>query len=498
MTFGVAGAHHQQIGLPVGVEVSRRHALGAADDIGLARREERRRLGRGANPNYRESEDRRDERCGAHGFASAGRERGRPRVLVLAGASDSRDHPRVALDPIHTIRAAKRLHLKDGVFLSLAPPGVFEGHLRAVHGKVAWLGPASTVERGEEVLECWRQLVMPGLSIAEVDPLETALRVVPEGRRPPRAKSWHRSARKTTKRSRSKLSSSARRSGCSRRSSTCAARRSRARAAPPPRSWRWDCVPSSSGTAMPTISPRSRRRSARPIRFVAFGRSRSPAPRSLGIARGAAVDPAAILSTRGGPPDVLALVRALERRERGSVFVALRTPMRSPTPPSARASAHSRAARSSTSSSSTTSPRAPRCQQYRDLPHGGARPLVHRGVGGGHPSRDEAARSDHDQPRRGGEAGGGDCWGIVGGLLGLGDETAGKGGGGGGGGWVGALLRIAVEPIVTIPPCAEAAPTHPPPPFLTGSVPRPQQSACDSPTISATRRAATFTAARDN
>ena len=31
-----------------------------------------------------------------------------------------------------------------------------------------------------------------------------------------------------------------------------------------------------------------------------------------------------------------------------------------------------------------------------------------------------------------------------------------------GGGWVGALLRIAAEPIVTIPPCAEAAPTYPP------------------------------------
>lgn len=80
------------------------------------------------------------------------------------------------LDPIHTIRAAKRLHLKDAIFVSWAPVSVAAGHLRAVGGRVSWVGPASAVERGEEVLECWRQVVLPGLAIGGLHPLRYALR----------------------------------------------------------------------------------------------------------------------------------------------------------------------------------------------------------------------------------------------------------------------------------------------------------------------------------
>ncbi len=87
------------------------------------------------------------------------------------------------MDPIHTIRAAKRMHLKDGCFVSLAPPSVFAGHLRAVQGRIAWTGPASAVERGEEVLEVWGKLVLPGMALAGVDPLRMAARALPEGRR---------------------------------------------------------------------------------------------------------------------------------------------------------------------------------------------------------------------------------------------------------------------------------------------------------------------------
>lgn len=83
------------------------------------------------------------------------------------------------LDPIHTLRSAKRLHLKDGVFVSLAPPSVFEGHLRCVGGAVAWLGSASAVERGEDVLECWRQVVIAALPASGVDPVAMAARAVP-------------------------------------------------------------------------------------------------------------------------------------------------------------------------------------------------------------------------------------------------------------------------------------------------------------------------------
>jgi cytosine/adenosine deaminase-related metal-dependent hydrolase len=83
------------------------------------------------------------------------------------------------LDPIHTIRAAKRLHLKDAMFVSLSPPGVFEGHLRARDGRVSWIGPASAVERGEEVLECWRQVVIPGLPLAGLHPFAIVERALP-------------------------------------------------------------------------------------------------------------------------------------------------------------------------------------------------------------------------------------------------------------------------------------------------------------------------------
>lgn len=89
----------------------------------------------------------------------------------------------VPLDPIHTIRAAKRIHLKDGCFVSLAPFGVHRGHLRAVQGRIAWTGPASAVERGEEVLEVWGKLVVPGLALAGVDPIAMALRAVDPSRR---------------------------------------------------------------------------------------------------------------------------------------------------------------------------------------------------------------------------------------------------------------------------------------------------------------------------
>lgn len=80
------------------------------------------------------------------------------------------------LDPIHTIRAAKRLHLKDGVFVSFSPVGVFSGHLRSMDGRVAWMGGASAVERGEEVLECWRQVILPALPLCGLDPLFFAFR----------------------------------------------------------------------------------------------------------------------------------------------------------------------------------------------------------------------------------------------------------------------------------------------------------------------------------
>jgi len=82
------------------------------------------------------------------------------------------------VDPIHTVRPAKRLHLKNGVFVSLAPPSVAAGNLRVRDGAIAWLGPPAAVERGESVLEVWGQLVLPGLAIAGVDPIAMALRAV--------------------------------------------------------------------------------------------------------------------------------------------------------------------------------------------------------------------------------------------------------------------------------------------------------------------------------
>jgi cytosine/adenosine deaminase-related metal-dependent hydrolase len=229
----------------------------------------------------------------------------------------------VALDPIHTIRAAKRLHLKDGVFLSLAPPGVFEGHLRAVHGKVAWLGPASTVERGEEVLECWRQLVMPGLSIAEVDPLETALRVVPEGAAPAAREKLaslgeedHKTLAIQTFVECASLGVLApildlRGASVARARGTAAAVLEVGLRAV----LEWDGDANDFAALAAEIGATDSIRCIRPIE--------KPCASILGIARGAAVDPAAILSTRGGPPDVLALVRALERRERGLGFRCL-------------------------------------------------------------------------------------------------------------------------------------------------------------------------------
>lgn len=88
------------------------------------------------------------------------------------------------LDPIHTIRAAKKLHLKDGIFVSLCPPRVMQGHLRAHNGRVHSMGPATTVERGEEVLECWRQVIMTALPLAGVNPNRVVLRHFPRSKHP--------------------------------------------------------------------------------------------------------------------------------------------------------------------------------------------------------------------------------------------------------------------------------------------------------------------------
>lgn len=85
----------------------------------------------------------------------------------------------MALDPIHTIRAAERLHLKDAIFVSFAPLGVAAGHLRAVNGTIAWIGASSAVERGEDVLECWRQIVIPGLPLAGLSSFRIATRALP-------------------------------------------------------------------------------------------------------------------------------------------------------------------------------------------------------------------------------------------------------------------------------------------------------------------------------
>lgn len=78
------------------------------------------------------------------------------------------------------------MHLKDARFVSLTPLSVESGHLRAVDGKIAWRGGASAVERGEEVLECWRQVILPGFVMADLDPLAFALRgTVHNGERDP-------------------------------------------------------------------------------------------------------------------------------------------------------------------------------------------------------------------------------------------------------------------------------------------------------------------------
>lgn len=221
------------------------------------------------------------------------------------------------LDPIHTLRAAKRLHLKDGVFVSLAPVGVAEGHLRAVNGKIAWLGSASAVERGEDVLECWRQVVIPALPMADVDPVDMALRAVPESEAP------------RARQALVGLDEEGHRFLALQAFSECAAlgvmlltvdasgasaERIRGTAAAAEEAGIRCVLEGTPDDAGGALASELVRRAARPS---------SPAVTLETLARGLPADRVARLSAAGGPPDVLALVRLLERRERGLGFRCL-------------------------------------------------------------------------------------------------------------------------------------------------------------------------------